>query len=224
MSTIPRAVRARAGGIPRGRHRVRQSGMLPLRSAATATRSRTRASSPIPDRRRGAAHRRHRRGRHRQQRELRRGRDHCLDRPARRARHSAHRRRRERRGGARAGDRRARRRSLRLPAAQFGLLADQSRGGRRRRRHRGDPRAHRLSGADAQDASGHSADEPAGHSADDRHLGRSGLPARLHRRHRRAAPRRPTSSSRHAIGGCTRRCSTICARSPTPRSTPAPTS
>ena len=54
------------------------------------------------DRWRGTASCRYRRGRHRQQRELWRCRDHRLDRPARRARYSAHRRRRKRRRRTRA--------------------------------------------------------------------------------------------------------------------------
>ena len=167
--------------IPRRRHRVQQSGMLPLRSAARPCGGERRLLRVPADRRRGAAPRRHRRGRHRQQRELWRRRDHCLDREARRPRHSAHRRRRERRGGAGARHRGAQRRSLRLPAAQLGVLADQPRSRRQLHRHRGDPRAHRVSGADAQDAPGHPADESTRHSAGDHHLGGSGLSARLHR-------------------------------------------
>ena len=71
---------------------------------------------------------RHSRGRHRQQRQLWRGGDHGLDRPAGPARHRAYRRRGEPDGGAGSGDRRAQRSAVRVSAAQLGLLADQPRG------------------------------------------------------------------------------------------------
>ena len=160
------------------------------------------------DRRRGAADRRDRRGRHRQQRQLRRGGDPRLDRRTRPARDRPYRRRSELRRGFGAGDRRIRRNADRVRAAQLGLLADQSRGDGARRRHRGAARPHGLSGPGAQDPARDPADEPARRAACRRDLGRPRLSEELHRPDRGAAPGRPISSSRRAIGGSARRCST----------------
>ena len=160
------------------------------------------------DRRRGAADRRDRSGRDRQQRQLRQRGDPRLDRRTRPARDRPYRRRRESRRGRGAGDRRARRDAGRVRAAQLGLLADQPRGDAHRRRHRGAARPHGLSGSGAQDPARDPADEPARRAADRRDLGRPRLSQRaLPTRSRRSAGR-PTSSSRRAIGGSARRCST----------------
>ena len=66
------------------------------------------------------------RGRHRQQRQLRRGGNHRVDRPSRRAGDRTHRGRGEPAGGAGSGHPRAERGAVRVSAAQLGLLADQS--------------------------------------------------------------------------------------------------
>jgi hypothetical protein len=133
---------------------------------------------------------------------LRRGGDLSLDRAARPDRHSPCRRRRRprtarspaiiERGGLRV-----------FPAAQLDYWPtnhEASAHGAHR-----DP-ATRLPGASAQDPPGNPANEPPRRAADRRHLGRSRIPCRLCRRHRRVAPRR--GPRRLMPWGSAKRCST----------------
>ena len=201
-----RAVRARRRRVAPGRRRLQQSRMLPLRHAAGPLAQQRRLLRRSRGRRRGAQARRHPRGRHRQQRALRRGGHHGVDRAARRDRDPACGRRRQPRGRARARHSRAQRRPLRLPAAQLGLLADQSRSARGRRRHRGDPRPHRLSRADVHGC-GPGCRRPTGPAFRPR-----SSPGRIRpicapsRRTSRRCARASTSWSRRAIGGWARTC------------------
>ena len=95
-----------------------------LYGRAVGMLSSTRSSSPTSGLRRSGAFSRHRGGRPRQQCKLQRGRDHGVDRPARRGRGRLYRRRRQPGNCTRRGDPEAGRDALRLCAAQLGLLAE----------------------------------------------------------------------------------------------------
>jgi len=133
-------------------------------------------------------------------------------------------------GRAAISPRRGRRRSSRQTGSESALSSAARSTGRPTTRRasttavsRSSP-PHRLPGARAQDPPRDAADEPARHPARYPDLGGPRLPGRLCRRTSPICATKPISSSPRAIGGWAKRCSTIWARSPTPRSMPAPTS